>query len=389
MIARTLPAEFRLASACCIWPPSERRNAAIRDAAAQPIDWTQLRAVAERHRIVGLVYDGLKRAVLDVPPETMTALGARAAKIARDSLALAGEAVRLQGTLDAAGVPSLLLKGTPLALLAYGDIGIKHAWDIDILVADDSTARACTALESAGYDRTYPDASMPDNRFRVFTGFAHEAAFRHRAQGTVVELHWRLTDNTTLAVDLAKDVREAALNTDRRLRTLSDEPNFAYLCLHGAHHAWARMKWLADLAAWLTPKTPGEIEHLVAYAKAHGAGRAAAQALLLCEELFGFPLAPELAHALRATPAVKRLIEIAYDVMQVPEGLHLSNAKVKLSAYLLTGDPRDWARQLNQQMVGWTDFMAFPLPRSLYFLYPIIRVPSWLWRRGVQRLRRA
>ena len=38
--------EFRLAAACAMWPPSDRRTEAIRAAAIGPLDWSRFLRVA-------------------------------------------------------------------------------------------------------------------------------------------------------------------------------------------------------------------------------------------------------------------------------------------------------------------------------------------------------
>ena len=38
--------------------------------------------------------------------------------------------------------------------------------------------------------------------------------------------------------------------------------------------------------------------------------------------------------------------------------------------------------QARAAMVGPVDVVALPLPRSLHFLYPLLHLPLWLWRRA-------
>ncbi|HEY0303237.1 MAG TPA: nucleotidyltransferase family protein, partial [Rhizomicrobium sp.] len=244
--------EFLLAAACCIWPPSERRVATIRSAAAQPVDWQNFLQVVARQRIAGLVHEGLRSADVAPPETAKDSLATDAGKISRDALKLASEALRLQAAFDAASIPVVFVKGTTLALLAYGNIGIKHAWDIDLLVTPQDLRRGCDVLAAAGYKRMLPPASMPDERFFAWAAFARECVFLN-AGGTYLELHWRLSDNRAqLAhVTAASPSRSVAVSNGRTLRTLRDEALFSHLCLHGARHGWSRLKWLADLSAWL------------------------------------------------------------------------------------------------------------------------------------------
>ena len=83
--------------------------------------------------------------------------------------------------------------------------------------------------------------------------------------------------------------RVVPLTGARGLRTLGEEDLFAYLCMHGALHWWNRLKWLADINALLAAAPEDGVERLFRAAEARGAGRAAAQAMLLCRRLLGRP----------------------------------------------------------------------------------------------------
>ena len=84
------------------------------------------------------------------------------------------------------------------------------------------------------------------------------------------------------------------------LTTLADAELFAYLCVHGATHGWFRLKWLADLGAWLAGKREDEIAGFYAEAERLGVGACAGQALLLCRNLLGLGLPTGLQPKLRA-----------------------------------------------------------------------------------------
>jgi hypothetical protein len=71
------------------------------------------------------------------------------------------------------------------------------------------------------------------------------------------------------------------------LPTLRTDELFAYLCVHGASSAWFRLKWITDVAALLHGRETDEIQHLYQRSQELGAGRAAAQALLLADTLYG------------------------------------------------------------------------------------------------------
>lgn len=387
-----LPDEFLLVAACCRWPASEARNAAVASAAGRALDWERVLRVVERQRVAGLVNAALRSAGVEPPPKAKARLAGDAADIARQSLQLASEALRLQAAFDAAGIPAAFVKGTTLALLAYENIGIKHAWDIDLLVSPEDVRRACAVLEAAGFERTMPPPDFAPDRFFAWIDFARECVFRHQVRGTFLELHWRLSDNRTLLahVTAASARRVMTVAPGQNLRTLEDEDLFAYLCLHGAHHGWSRLKWLADLSAWLSAKSSAEVKRFYRRAQGEGIGRAAAQALLLCEELFAFPLPSALCAEMRGDRAIRWLVAVARDAMagdpksRQTDDQPLGNLKIEVSHFLLATSLGAWARELQSKSIGWTDFQNIALPRPLYFLYPLLRLPSWAWRRVVR-----
>lgn len=40
-----------------------------------------------------------------------------------------------------------------------------------------------------------------------------------------------------------------------------------------------------------------------------------------------------------------------------------------------------YAAQCHLVLVGAADIVGLPLPRPLHFIYPLVRLPMWLWRR--------
>lgn len=387
-----LPNEFLLVAACCRWPPSEVRNAAIRSAASQSIDWDKFLRVVDRQRVAGLAHKGLKETGIELPLAVKSRLAARAGEIARQCLKLASEALTLQAVFDSAAIPAMFLKGTALGLLAYNNIGIKQAWDIDLLVLPEDVGRVCKILAAAGYKRIMPPESFTDGRFFSWTDFAHECIFLKETTGAYLELHWRLSANPAALshITATSTSQLVVVSPGHALRTIADEGLFAFLCMHGALHGWSRLKWLADLAAWLSQRPAGTIDLLYRKAKMDGVGRAAAQALLLCEQLFAMPLPPDFALELRSDRATRWLVAIALDAMagdaasRQTDDRPLGNLKIEISHFLLATSAREWFRELYSKSIGWTDFQQIALPRSLFFLYPVLRVPSWIWRRAVR-----
>ena len=120
--------------------------------------------------------------------------------------------------------------------------------------------------------------------------YRRDLCFVHEVTGQQIELHWRLFLNPHL-VDgpMAVASQVVRLSDTANLRTLSEEDLFCYLCMHGALHWWNQLKWVADIGALLAT-APDNAERFNNSAKVKGAGRAAAQAMLLCKQLLDTPL---------------------------------------------------------------------------------------------------
>jgi hypothetical protein len=386
MDAQTFSPEFRLAAACCRWPPSPERDDVIRAAAAGVTDWKGFLWTANRQRVTGLVHDALSAAAVEMPRETAAALASRARRISQQNILFTAEAARLQDLLDAAQIPVLILKGLPLAQLAYGSYAAKQTRDIDLLVPAAQAEAALALLERQGYQALPPAAQPGTARWRAFMRHAREVELRHRDSKMIVELQWRLTNNPQLlqGIDALAATQSVPLADGRRLRTLAPDDLFAHLCVHGAGHCWARLKWLADVNG-LIAASDADIANLYRHAQSRGAGLCAGQALLLCQLLFELKLPPAVAAEIAADGRVRKLAAIGLKAMTSPrvkpDGMRAVSNNV-LMQFLLGRGFAFFAAQCRIAAVGVVDVLALPLPPRLHFIYPFVRLPLWLWRRA-------
>jgi hypothetical protein len=384
--------EFRLVAACAMWPPSERRLEAIRTAAGRPLDWPRFLRVARRHQVIGLVHDGLRRVQPGVPPEIVREMGAQAATLVRENLEIARESLRLQRLFDEADLPVLFVKGAPLAVLAFGNLGLRASQDIDLLIAYETLPAATELMLRAGYRRFDPPSRISDAQLRLLIPLRKDLGFVHDATELQVELHWRLFLNPYAMAEasLMSESRVVPLSGAKGLRTLGDENLFAYLCMHGALHWWNRLKWLADVNALLSSRPKDGVERLVRAAEAGGAGRATAQALLLCRKLLQTPLPASLMAMLDKSATLRWLEATALNAMTAGQGeldpheVRFGTTRGSLSTFLLSRSWRYQLAELSGQLTNPTDVLTVPLPKPLHFLYPVLRLPLWAWRHAVQ-----
>ena len=70
---------------------------------------------------------------------------------------------------------------------------------------------------------------------------------------------------------------------------------------------------------------------------------------------------------------------------QAPHNLPLGTTRGSLSAFLLRKNWRYRLAELRNLLFNQSDVLAVPLPKRLVFLYPILRLPLWVWRHASQR----
>ncbi len=388
MTEDTFRQEFLLAAACCRWPLSEGALAAIRNAHTLAIDWTDFMQIAHRQRVVALVHNALTAAGLDLPSGVAEKLASRAQKIAKQNLMLATETIRLQRAFDAAQIPVMVLKGVTLAKLAYGSLQLKHARDIDLLVPADRAETAMHLLERNDYSLVLPAANLNEAQRRAAIRYGKDVELVHRGNKSRVELQWRTAVNPFLlkGIDANSPTQNVSLSDDVNIRTLSEHDLFAYLCVHGANHAWFRLKWLADVNALIAQKADADIVRLYRHAQAKGAGLCAGQALLLCHRLLALRLSAEFEDELQGSKRLQRLVAAALRAMSNPNenpdrGL-AGVTRIVFSRFLLGHGWAYFAAECRIASVGIEDVIRIQLPASLHFLYPILRLPLWLRRRA-------
>jgi hypothetical protein len=381
----SFPPEFDLVAACCRWPGSPARDAAVRAAMAAGVDWGSFRKIVARHRVEGLAHEALKSEGERVPADVRAALAASAGAIARENLAFAGEARRLAAAFEAADWRYFFIKGVTLNMLAYGTLGVKRASDLDVVIdpADYPAAVRMFMADEAVCQFPHEGATF-DQVMRWTEGNKHSIWFHF---GVRVELHVSLVDNPRMlpGIGIGSPTQSVSLGGGVEVPTLAREELFTYLCVHGATHAWSRLKWLADVAAFVSGEDGAGLERLYRRAVTLGGGRSAGSALLLARDLLGLALPAALEAELRSDRAVAFLVKVSRDAMvrggaeaELDEtvlgtaGVHLAHLRMARGFGYKWSELRRKVGSLRRETEG---------PAWKRTLAPVWTGPRWLWRR--------
>jgi hypothetical protein len=222
----------------------------------------------------------------------------------------------VQTALDAAGIPSIWLKGFALAHTVYPRPTLRPMGDLDVLVPFDQRREALAVLQAAGYNEEGPEP------FAGYHDLLHHYGLRGDVRDLVMlELHFRLVgpgDRLLSREGLAwfwEQTRVVGYR-DRQFTALAPEAQLLYLCAHAIlHHCEASLslRQCLDLHL-LATRTPG----------------------------LDWSLVLERAVGLRWTYAVERALGRAQEVFAtpLPEGI-----LAELAARRLEGEPIAHARR--------------------------------------------
>ena len=246
---------FSLAGADCSKRQRERMKKLLADENLDRRKWLSL---ARHYQLSPLLYANLKQLDLleQIPAPTRRLLKEDYLQTNSLNLAYYHELKQVRRMLEAAGVPSLVLKGAALLPLVYGQLGRRSFADIDLLIRPAHLERARAVLER----RYRVQTPLPrDSRRRRC--YFHLAFRRREAPHLSLELHWALFSPTTpLELDIECFWRQAqeieVKAADCRFPAPRREFLLLHQCLHFSGHYFLSWRDLVDIAWLLRPAQP-------------------------------------------------------------------------------------------------------------------------------------
>jgi hypothetical protein len=385
----------------------DEREKELKGLLGAAIDWSVFLRLCSWHGLFPLVHrnlTNLPRAAATIPPEITAALARSFRDNAIRMTGLGGEIVRLTGLLAGAGVRALPLKGPVAALRIFGDVSLRKSSDIDLLVAPENLLRAVGILSGVGYETAgYPGVCTPEQLRRIVRHGHHFPPLCNAARRIYVELHWKVS---SLLPDSVLDFDELWKDADivdwrgHSLRFLAPEAAFLTMAVHGAHHGWAQLRWLGDIAALLAAREPLDGEKILGEARKLGVTDIVLQALILADLFFGVPLPTWVEGAVSRGKKARKLAQMAAAFITAPPetakaALFDSSFGISHPLYwavkrynmaLCSTFPRKAANLLHSfapsaETVEWA-----ALPDSLFFLYYPLHLFFWFRRRVVRGL---
>jgi hypothetical protein len=225
----------------------------VRELVREQLDWDYVIATASSHGLLPLLQKNVAKvaagAATDlVPGHVLSRLKRESVANSQSVLHLIGKQLAAYRLLRDRGMRVAIFKGAVLAQMAYGEVSLRQAGDIDMLIDREQFAEARSLLESLGYEMAPP---LTDAQLASHLSFHCEIPFMRDDWFTIVDLHWGLAPRSFVfglaADEVMSRLREVSLS-GATVATFCDEDMVLYQSMHGAKHLWRRLEWIISLA---------------------------------------------------------------------------------------------------------------------------------------------
>jgi putative nucleotidyltransferase-like protein len=356
------------------------------------LDWQIFLDLLDRHSVFPLVWHSLETCDdLPIPEPIRQSLHRQAQKHVQDALIQAADLIRLVQCFERAGIPVMPLKGPVLAMQAYGTLALRHVGDLDLLINLASVEDADRILVDAGYTRTTPGFTLSPGQTRAFKKIRKDFSYSHGTRAMHVELHWRWCQNAYLFPLSFEEIYASRVFVKLSSICITAMPRevlLLYLCAHGAHTGWFRLKWLCDLPALIDAGVGLDMAALMRQARDLGVLRVLSQGLLLAHHVLDMPLPPLISEIIRQDRIVRQgLVHIAkqalvQDTCYWTEHAPVSWMPVQLLYRLkLRANFRYKWHNIYFYSLWTEDWELVRLPERLLVLYFVLRPFLWIMRR--------
>lgn len=210
------------------------------------LNWGYFIKLVIRHRIIEQVYLRVK-IEKSIPEAISVRLAEMCQRQRMNLLVLSAETIRLSRELTKAGIGYAVVKGIPVAVEAYGGATKRQCKDIDLWVDLNNWDSAVAIMEACGYKQTRPDYPLTGFKWDYYINRNHDFEFFNSEKKIQVELMFRAS---YLGVDFPKlsQLPLSVINvSNNQVMTLRDDYHLLLLIVHGAVHAWHRLRWLLDI----------------------------------------------------------------------------------------------------------------------------------------------
>ena len=356
------------------------------------VNWVRLYQLLIRHRLWHQIQQSSILLQHDTPQYIQDQLSNHCKTDQSKILLMFAETIKVAKIFNQNNLQFFFIKGLVLNALVYDEINTRPCSDLDIWVHADNYIAAVTHLKNLGYQQKLPNYELTKFKKRYYMTHKHDMAFYNPEKQILIELHFRLSYfgvnffNPTSA--MLKTIK--LFNTP--IYTLQDDYHLLYLMIHGAIHAWIRLRWLNDIALFIR-RERCDLINVMRLAKQIHCEHIVQQSLILVHDLIAINT-PILQHliknpskrVIKITNIAKQFIHADYEMQ---DGIKNLRMFLKYRQYLYTLAVKD--QKLNAIIGDLFKidmlFKKINLPYKLSFLYYILYF-GWIIRYTICLYRR-
>lgn len=347
----------------------------VRALAQRQLDFDYLFDTARAHGLLPLLQKHATTAASDLfPSHFLSRLKRESVFNSQNVLRLVARQLAIYKLLKENGIPVALFKGPLLAQIAYGDISLRQAGDIDVLISREHFSQASNLLQSTGYQIT---SELTSSQLASHLANHCEIQFMGDEWLTLLDLHWDLKPPSfifKLSADEVMSRLQSVSLAGTQVETFAPEDLVLYQAMHGAKHLWRRLEWITSLAESLRAMPDVDWDTIVVRAKnAHGT-RIVGLGLRLVERFSNVHLPPRVLAALDSAGAMRQMAtRIREDIFSTSGAA--DSTETNLYNLRVMDRKRDaMLAALHAIFVPTvTDWQALALPNRLHSLYYAFR----------------
>ena len=366
-----------------------RHASEVRELVREPLDWQYLIATAFSHGLVPLLQKHLTKvnagtAADLVPGHVLAHLKRESVANSQSVLHLIGKQLKAYRVLKERGIRAAVFKGSVLAQMAYGEVSLRQAGDIDLLIDRANFAEARLLLESLGYEMA-PHLTEP--QLASHLAFHCEIPFMRDEWFTIVDLHWELAPRSFvfgLEADEVMSRLQSVSLAGTPIETFCDEDMVLYLSMHGTKHLWHRLEWIVSLAELVRASTNINWDVVLQRAEYAHATRMLALGLRLVGEFSDVKIETRFLKSVDPEGVMKRMArEITAQIFT--RSHNIESTQTNVFNFKIMDRKRDALVSALRALFVPTlpDWEALTLPSKLHPLYyafrPLRLSKSYLW----------
>jgi hypothetical protein len=310
LLGQTIRPEIELLLCCARTSVDDERAGKIKYLVENNnIDWNYFIEIAVLHKVMPLVYTSLNSSVRDVvPQEVLDKLRSLFHANAQSNLFVTGELLKILASLEANAIKAVPYKGPVLANSVYGNLAMRHAGDLDIIVQLHDILKVKKILLDLGYQRK---SNLTDAQERAFFQSKSEHTFDFVDDGkpTLIEIHWRITPRYSSIIEPKHFWKylEPCAFAGKTVNSLPLDYWLPILCVHGSRHCWQRLAWLCDIAELIRIHPGIDWERTISFANELGCRRMLFLGLFLVSELMGVVLPDQVLQEIKTERKISTL----------------------------------------------------------------------------------